>query len=676
MRALGVRERVNGGFDMNYLRRRQFVFALLALVLVFGACKGESPTAPPPVSGPGGPSTPPTNATVTLAVSNPNPLTDSATTITATVTINNQPAPAGTAVEFSTTLGRFEDSGTQGTVRTTNAQGQASVSLTSSTAGTATVTAVVNNVVQRTTVTFGPRSQPPPPPSAVTITGISPTSGPVEGGTTVTITGTNFANPVRVFFDVGNGVLREGFVTAVSPTRIDVVTPRVDVASGQTLSAPVVVFVRQGTPEEQRATSPAPFVFRRAQLTPSLVSVSPSSGPLEGGTRVTLYGDGFEPFVQVFFGNAEAQIVNVKFSEIVVITPNARDTTNDTTPVVGQVSIRVVNVNSRTEGTLANGFRYTPNMQIVAVGPTEGPFTGGTRIRIDGTGFDDPVAVTVAGVAAQVISVSGTQIVAVTSGISVEGCSDETGPISVTNINTGLSATAGDVRFTYRVPQPIIVSVSNPTVLGGTITIRVFGAFGFPRLRLGDTALNILTETLNADGSTTFTAVVPTTLELETEACAGTQGIEAQQPTAFDVTYESATTGCTDTANRAATILPPNVALLRASPTTFTPFTATIRPATPGPPPTPASVTPSQPQTVNIVNAGAAPMTITAITHNCGPEFSVVFPPTFPQTVQTCEIVPITVRYNGTTTPGTQQCTVTVTTDVGTRSFTVIGTSQ
>jgi hypothetical protein len=663
---------------MNYLRQRQYLFALMALLLVFAACKGESPTAPPPVSGPGGPTTPPVGATVALTVSNPAPLTNSSSTVTATVTISGQPAPAGTAVEFSTNFGTFEETGTRTAIRTTNAQGQATVRLTSAAAGTATITAVVNNVIQTTAVTFSPSGQQPPTPTSVTVTGHTPDFGGVEGGTVLTITGTNFAAPVRVFFDLGGGDIREGFVTSVTPTQIQVVTPQINLTSGQTVASTVRVVARAGTEQEARADSPEPFTFRRAQLTPTVSAVSPSSGPLEGGTRVTLFGDGFEPFVQVFFGLAEAQIVNVRFNEIVVVSPNSRDTTNDASPVAGQVPIRVVNVNSRTEGVLSAGFRYHQAVSIVAIGPTEGPFTGGTRVRIDGTGFDDPVAVTIAGVGAQVISVSGTQIVAQTSGVTVTGCSDVSGPISVTNINTGAGATAGDVEFTYRVPQPIIISVSNPTVLGGTITIRVFGAFGFHRLRLGNTALNILSETVNADGTTTFTAVVPTTLELDAEECAGVDNVTALQPTAFDVTYESATTGCTDTAERAATILPPATPLLRFSPTTFTPFNADINPGNPAAvPPVPPSVAPSEAQIVNVVNAGQTPLTVTAInTAGAGCAFFTISAPPVPLTLGTCEAAPIFAQYNGSTTPGTHSCTLTVTTDAGTRSFTLTGISQ
>ena len=661
---------------MKDLRQRKYWFALMALLLVFAACKGESPTAPPPISGPGSGGNPPSGASVTLTVANANPLTDSSTTITATVTVGGQPAPAGTAVEFGTTLGRFEDSGTSTSLRTTNAQGQAVVNLTSAAAGTANVTVVVNNVVQRTSVTFSARPVTPTPPStAATITGVTPEFGRVAGGETLTITGTNFRQPVRVFFDLGNGDLREAQVISVTPTQIQVFTPRVELTTGQTLASSIVVFVEQGTPNEQRVQATQTFTFRNAQLTPSIRSISPPSGPLEGGTQTTIFGDGFESFVQVFFGLAEAQVINVDFNSITVISPNSRDTTADATPVAGQVPIRIVNVTSGTETTLAAGFRYSSRMQIVAVGPTVGPFTGGTRVRIDGVGFDDPVAVTIGGVAAQVISVSGTEIVAITGAAQVEDCSNVEGPVSVVNINTGEGAEAGDVTFEYLVPKPIIISATNPVLRGGTITVRVFGAFGFPRLRLGDTALNISSETQNPDGTTTFTAVVPPTLELDTEACP-VGDVEAPQPTAFDVTYESASTGCADTMTNGTTIEPQAVPRASYDPSGFTPFTATIVPASAGPPAVPARTTPSATQTVNLVNTGAAPLTVTAVTDNCAAANFTVSYRSAPYTLEQCEAETIIARYNGTVAGGTQSCQVTVATNAGNRTFNLTGTSQ
>src|SRR5688500_1242512 len=178
--------------------------ALVALLLVFGACKGESPTAPPPggTTPPGG-QTPPTGVTLALTTSNDSPLVDSTVVITATVSLDGQPVPNGTAVEFSTTRGTFTDTLASTTIRTTT-NGVATATLTASTAGATRITATVNNVSRTADVTF--RARPvtePPRGTAPTIQSISPSIGRPAGGETIRITGTNFIGPVRVLFDVG-----------------------------------------------------------------------------------------------------------------------------------------------------------------------------------------------------------------------------------------------------------------------------------------------------------------------------------------------------------------------------------------------------------------------------------------------------------------------------------------
>ena len=93
-------------------------------------------------------------------------------------------------------------------------------------------------------------------------------------------------------------------------------------------------------------------------------------------------------------------------------------------------------------------------------------------------------------------------------------------------------------------------------------------------------------------------------------------------------------------------------------------------------PPIPPSTTPSQVQTVNLVNSGAGPLDVTSITDNCAAaSFTVTYPPA-PFTLNVCEIAPISARYDGTVVPGTQSCTVTITTNVGTRTLSLTGTSQ
>jgi hypothetical protein len=672
---------------------QRFIFlALAALLTLFAGCKGESPTAPPPVTGTSGGTgsgagtPPPVGATIVLTASTTTPFTASTSTITATVSLNNAPVPNGTAVEFATTSANanFTDTSANPTtlLRTTTA-GVAKVTVTASTAGPVVVTATVNNVTKSITVTFQDVVVPPIPPStAPTITAVTPNTGLPTGNQPVVITGTNFSAPVRVLFDPGNGVAaKDAFATLVTPTQINVISPAFDLGVSQQLVVSITVIVQAGTPTEQRTTKASAFTYTAPVLTPVVRALSPTTGPIDGGTRVAIIGDGFQAPVQVFFGSAQVTVLSVTFHEIDVTSPAARDTSpNGSGTVTGPVDVKILNVNSGTSVVAAGAFRYVNKAQITAITPNQGPFTGGTRFTIDGTGFADPVTVFLDGIAASVIKVSGTEIIGISNGIAVTSCADVTGPIVVTNVDNGDSATA-PVSWIYRVVKPAILSVTPPQATAGSnVVVRVANAVGFPRISIGTFGASITAQTDNGDGTTSFTVVVPSTVQLNTLACSGASGAAAAQPTPFDVTYTSLTTTCTDTLKNGLVVNPPAIPILTLSPGAFAPFSAVITPASVGPPATPTSVAPSAPQIVTIVNTGSTTLTVNTISQSgagCA-HFSIVplIPPSPTVSLNQCETQPVVVQYNGTTSPGTDQCAVTITTNAGNRTLSLIGTSQ
>ena len=568
---------------MKASRNRTLVFALLALLVVFAGCKGESPTAPTPGGGTGngnngGGTTPPTGATITLTVSNANPLVNSTSVITATVTQNNNPVPNGTAVEFQTTLGTFQDTGLKTTLRTTT-NGVATATLTSSAAGTATVTAIVNNVTKTTTVTFTATPVTPPPTStAPTVTGVTPTSGLATGGQTLTITGTNFRTPVRVLFQFSDGTVKEGFVcaTCVTPTSITVVTPAVNLGAGQTLDATVVVLTEAGTSNETRTTASGPFTFRAAQLTPVVSYVSPDSGPIDGGTRITIFGEGFEAPVAVSFRPSQGQgawsamtVISVTFNQIVAMTPKASDVLpGGSGTLTGPVDMRVRNINSNTEVISTQVFRYTPAMVINGFRPLQGSALGGTDVTIDGSGFNPPVDVFIGGILAQTIKVTGTQIIARTNALA-SPCGQGSGTVVVTNIDNGDSASAqAPYSFTYIGVNPVISSVTGgPFVPGSTVTAIVtnpgVGPLGtaLTKFQVGSTNVTPNPQTITAGtGNQTFTLVVPTTgFQFPTIHCTTASATPGTQLGSInvDLTFNNVTTGCSNTLSNGLTINPP-----------------------------------------------------------------------------------------------------------------------
>jgi hypothetical protein len=575
---------------MKQTTQRFILLALIALLALFAGCKGESPTAPPPITGTSGNGSgttggqPPVGATIALAVTTASPFTGSISTITATVTQNNAPVPNGTAVEFATTTpnAHFTDTADNPTtlIRTTTS-GVAKATVTSSVAGPVVVTVTVNNVTKSVTLNFqDPVITPPPTSTTPTITSISPATGLPTGNQTVIITGTNFRVPVRVLFDPANGQTpKEGFVTNVTPTQLTVVTPAFDLGVAQQLVANITVIVEAGTPTEQRVTKSAAFTITAPVLTPVVRALNPTSGPIDGGTRVTITGDAFEAPVQVFFGSAQAQVLNVQFHTIDVITPTARDTNpSGSGTVTGPVEVRVLNVNSGKSGSAAAAFRYTAKMQITAISPTFGSALGGTDIVIDGIGFTSPVTVDVgpagAPIRASVLSVSGTQILART-GPTGNPCGGAIGPVVVTNVDNGDSDISKS-SFSYIGVPAVITSVTfpgatssapDPTV-SSALTVNVqnpgVGLLGSAAVAftVGDRAANATPQTINTGtGTQPFTVIVPSGLTFPTIACTvGSIAGTKLGPASFAVTFTNATTGCTATKANAITITPEDTA--------------------------------------------------------------------------------------------------------------------
>ncbi len=128
----------------------------------------------------------------------------------------------------------------------------------------------------------------PIPP--VTVTDVSPASGPLAGGTRVTITGTNLSDVTSVTIG-GRDLLA---TTVRSSTRITGITP-VATSHG---AADVVVTCRNHEP----GTCSGCFTYNPL---PTVTAVSPDSGPLTGGTHVTITGTNFVDVTSVTIGGTE-----------------------------------------------------------------------------------------------------------------------------------------------------------------------------------------------------------------------------------------------------------------------------------------------------------------------------------------------------------------------------------
>ncbi|KXG75202.1 hypothetical protein AN618_19790 [Fervidicola ferrireducens] len=220
------------------------------------------------------------------------------------------------------------------------------------------------------------------PRSSPTITSIMPVSGSSEGGTPVTIKGTDFREGISVI--IGGVEVPEGDVNLVSPTEIRIVTPR---AASYGKKDVTVVNEDGGS-----FTLKGGFEYVPPATIPVISDIDPKYGTIYGGTVVKITGQKFSKGAKVYFGGVESPQVTVDDSGTLatVITP-AYATGSADEEVEGRYPVRVVLVNP--DGGLAsyNGyFEFTipdTKPRITGIAPAKGPAAGGNPVTIEGMDF-------------------------------------------------------------------------------------------------------------------------------------------------------------------------------------------------------------------------------------------------------------------------------------------------
>jgi hypothetical protein len=171
--------------------------------------------------------------------------------------------------------------------------------------------------------------------SAPAVSSVSPNSGSTNGGTAVSITGTNFAAGASVTF----GGTAATNITVVSSNSISATTP------AHAAGAVSVVVTNTGG---QSGTLTSGFTY--IAPAPTVSSVSPNSGSTNGGTAVTITGTNFAGGATVTFGGTAATNVTVASSTSITATTPAH--------AAGAVNVVVTNTGGQS-GTLSSGFTYT-----------------------------------------------------------------------------------------------------------------------------------------------------------------------------------------------------------------------------------------------------------------------------------------------------------------------------
>lgn len=294
-----------------------------------------------------------------------------------------------------------------------------------------------------------------------TIASMSPTTGPAAGATSVTIQGTGFSGTSRVYF----GSNEATNVTVVSPTRITAISP-----VGRGAVNVRVITEGGGTSADSVASA---FTYVGGSI---VHSVSPNSGPSDGGTVVTINGEDFLPESTVSFGATPA-------ASVTYVSPTVLEAV---TPAGGTGSVEVrVTTNGYTDARSWGTFTYQGGApRLTNVSPPRGSVAGGQYITLSGAGFDTVTAVMFGNVSVPFTAVHDTLITL----YSPPGSQAETVEVSVVNPN-GTSAPGAGSRFTFG-DAPAISSIT-PAVgypEGGTVvTLTGYSLTGTTVVKFGAT---------------------------------------------------------------------------------------------------------------------------------------------------------------------------------------------
>jgi len=374
------------------------------------------------------------------------------------------------------------------------------------------------------------------------VSSVSPTIGSANGGTSVTITGSDFTGVTAVGFGGANGSF-----TVDSDTQITATTPA--------HTAGLVDVVVANADHASSINANAKFTYIAL---PAVTGVSPAKVALAGGGTITVTGTTFTGATGVTVGGASVAFTQISDSQVsftapahaagiadIVVTTvygsSANSAADDLTyvaapsvtgvavplgPLAGGNSVVIAGadftsatqvffgtdaatsfvVNSSTqitavapahaaggpaaikvvtpfgEGTGA-GYSWVAGPTVTAVSPATGSLSGNQTITLTGTGFTGATAVLFGGTFASAVTVLNDTTLTVSSPPS-----GAPGPFNVTvTAPGGTSATSAGAIFTY-VSGPIITGISptsGSTAGGTTVVITGTGFTGATAVSVG-----------------------------------------------------------------------------------------------------------------------------------------------------------------------------------------------
>ncbi len=225
----------------------------------------------------------------------------------------------------------------------------------------------------------GPDGIEQPPAGEQGIESVEPATGSPAGGETVLINGWGFAKGIKVFFDDAESP----DVFYVNSKKLRVITPPHGLGA---------VDIALQWPNGKVKVLPSGFLY---QTHLSITSVEPASGPITGGTPLTIRGTGFTEDASLVVGFRLALNLSVlDETTLVAVSPPGEEG--------GGANLTISSLAGVV--TLKDAFTYTVRPRIDGLIPAAGPLAGGNEVEIVGQGFAPITEVLVGGLPATLLS--------------------------------------------------------------------------------------------------------------------------------------------------------------------------------------------------------------------------------------------------------------------------------
>ncbi|HIA02723.1 MAG TPA: hypothetical protein EYN66_12580, partial [Myxococcales bacterium] len=299
--------------------------------------------------------------------------------------------------------------------------------------------------------------------SDVLILSVDPPEGHLKGGEPVTIKGSGFSQGIPAVLLGGSAAIN---VQVVDDMTLHFTTP------AASKMGPVDLFVSN---EQGLAVLKDGFFYYNL---PTVDTVVPAAGSVDGGTEVTLSGDGFVDGAKVYFGEIESP-------KSTFVDAN---TLKSITPPGAEGAVDVIVETQYGAGGIPGGYIYVSDAsqdttQVLAVQPNSGPVDGGQSVIITAYGLidDADTQVTIGGQSAEIVAIEPSKLaVTVLTPAGTVGAAD----VTVSSSN-GTDTLNGGYTYEPGLGVEIVDPALGPQTGGTPITITGTGFVNGANVRIG-----------------------------------------------------------------------------------------------------------------------------------------------------------------------------------------------